>query len=195
MRMTSPQGTSPKIAFLVGDILACGPGEHGVLVYCDWHSEMNLIREELLSQGMRCFVYNGKMALCEREDCIRSFRSAVSYRELKCAAVARGAVEDTEFPPPCVLIIQSKSGSVGLNLQDSAARLYIMRPQYNPSIEYQSICRIHRRGQTRPVTVIQLVAVGTIDEVCFERQTAKLACISDVMNDDGMTRILRRGGV
>ncbi|KAG1666912.1 hypothetical protein FOA52_005972 [Chlamydomonas sp. UWO 241] len=183
MRVTSPHGTSPKVAFLVGDILACSPDENGVLVYCEWHSEMKLIREELLSQGVRCFEYNGKMALCERDDAVRSFRSAVAFHE-------RGA----EARPPCVMIIQSKSGSVGLNLQDSASRLYIMRPQYNPSVEYQSICHIHRRGQTRPVTVIQLVAVGTIDEVCFERQTAKLSCISQVMNDDEMTRILRNGG-
>jgi len=39
--------------------------------------------------------------------------------------------------------------------------------QWNPSVEYQAMDRIHRLGQHRPVTVIKIVIEDSIeDQVC-----------------------------
>ena len=51
-----------------------------------------------------------------------------------------------------VLIMQLKSGSEGLNLQQYNA-VFLVAPWWNPGVEAQAIARVHRLGQTRPVVV------------------------------------------
>jgi SNF2 family DNA or RNA helicase len=66
-----------------------------------------------------------------------------------------------------------------------------MRPQWKPSTERQAIGRLHRRGQTREVTVMRLVAAGTVDEVAIDRQKTKVRYVIETMRDGGeMGRIL-----
>jgi hypothetical protein len=43
----------------------------------------------------------------------------------------------------------------------------MLEPQWNPTVEEQAMARIHRIGQTRPVTAIRYVMEGSIEEVCF----------------------------
>ena len=78
---------------------------------------------------------------------------------------------------PCVLLAQVKCASCGLNLQ-CANRAYLTRPHWNPTVDRQAIGRLHRPGQLRPVEVIRLVAIGTVDDLCVRRQRRKLACIN-----------------
>ena len=46
-----------------------------------------------------------------------------------------------------------------------ASRAYIMEPQWNPMAEEQALDRIHRLGQTRPVTTIRYIMKDTWEEV------------------------------
>jgi len=50
----------------------------------------------------------------------------------------------------------------------AADRVYIVEPQWNPSVEEQAIGRAYRLGQCRPVTVIRFIMEGTIEEVSTE---------------------------
>ena len=47
----------------------------------------------------------------------------------------------------------------------AASRAYIMEPQWNPMAEEQALDRIHRLGQTRPVTTIRYIMKDTWEEV------------------------------
>lgn len=47
----------------------------------------------------------------------------------------------------------------------AATRAYLMEPQWNPTSEEQALARIHRIGQTKPVTTIRYLMKDTIEEV------------------------------
>ena len=40
-----------------------------------------------------------------------------------------------------------------------------MEPQWNPTVEEQALARVHRMGQTKPVTTIRFVMENTFEEV------------------------------
>ena len=47
----------------------------------------------------------------------------------------------------------------------AASRVYMMEPQWNPMLEEQALDRIHRIGQTKPVTTIRYIVKDSIEEV------------------------------
>ena len=76
-----------------------------------------------------------------------------------------------------VLVVQIDSGGVGVDLTRARYAVYFSLGFSLGSYE-QSLARIHRPGQTRPVTYIHLLAEGTVDE----KVMAALARRSDVVN-------------
>ena len=164
---------SSKVAFLASDIRACDDAH--IVVFCDWLEEMRVIAAELLSEeGMRVFEFHGGLSVQERDDVLSAFRHAA----------------DDGSSSKAVLLAQVRCAACGLNLQ-CASRAYMMRPQWNPAVERQAIGRLHRSGQRRPVvTVLRLVATGTVDETCLRRQRGKLKVITSVMRDGGRMRAM-----
>lgn len=74
---------------------------------------------------------------------------------------------------PDVLLLQSRAGGVGLNLQMFHAVL-LPSLDWNPCSEDQAVARVYRRGQThKEVPIIRYVVKQTIDERIMERQTKK----------------------
>lgn len=51
-----------------------------------------------------------------------------------------------------------------LNLA-TANRVYLVEPQWNPSVENQAIARAIRIGQEKPVQVIRYVVENTVEQV------------------------------
>jgi SWI/SNF-related matrix-associated actin-dependent regulator of chromatin subfamily A3 len=47
----------------------------------------------------------------------------------------------------------------------SASRAYIMEPQWNPALEEQALDRIHRIGQTQPVTTVRFIMEKSFEQV------------------------------
>ncbi|KAI0094363.1 SNF2 family N-terminal domain-containing protein [Irpex rosettiformis] len=83
------------------------------------------------------------------------------------------AMEALKHDPGCeVLLVSLKAGGVGLNLT-AAQRVYLMDPYWNPAVENQAVDRIHRLGQTRPVTTVKLVIEGSIEARLLEVQRKK----------------------
>ena len=62
-----------------------------------------------------------------------------------------------------MFLISLKAGGTGLNLT-AADYVIHMDPWWNPAVEDQASDRVHRIGQTRPVTVYRLVAKDTIED-------------------------------
>ena len=88
-------------------------------------------------------------------------------------------------PKITVFLISIKSGGVGLNLV-TASRAYLLEPYWNPAVEQQAIDRIHRLGQTKPVTTIRLIMKDSIEQNMQERQKYKTALAEKAMDDDGL---------
>jgi len=55
-----------------------------------------------------------------------------------------------------------------LNNLSIASRIYLLEPQWNPSVENQAIGRIFRLGQERPVNVVRYIMDKTIEDVSPE---------------------------
>ncbi|KAH9830730.1 SNF2 family N-terminal domain-containing protein [Rhodofomes roseus] len=81
-----------------------------------------------------------------------------------------------------VFLLSSKAGGVGLNLI-GASRLVLIDSDWNPSHDLQSMARIHRDGQKRPVFIYRFLTAGAIDEKIYQRQVTKLGLSDSLMGN------------
>ncbi|KAI0771634.1 SNF2 family N-terminal domain-containing protein [Trametes elegans] len=79
-----------------------------------------------------------------------------------------------------LFLLSSKAGGVGLNLI-GASRLCLIDSDWNPSHDLQSMARIHRDGQKRPVYIYRFLTTGSIDEKIYQRQVTKLGLSDSLM--------------
>lgn len=73
------------------------------------------------------------------------------------------------------------SAGVGLNLQAGGNIAVWLTVPYSPLAYFQANSRLHRTGQTKPVTVYRIVAKDTIDEAVLETQRRKSAAQAAMM--------------
>ncbi|KZV93796.1 hypothetical protein EXIGLDRAFT_612562 [Exidia glandulosa HHB12029] len=99
------------------------------------------------------------------------------------------AMDALKQNPACeVLLVSLRAGGVGLNLT-AATRCYLMDPYWNPAVENQAVDRIHRLGQTRPVTTIKLIIENTIEARLLEVQKKKTEIANMTLaHTGGMTK-------
>ncbi|KAH7348113.1 P-loop containing nucleoside triphosphate hydrolase protein, partial [Pyrenochaeta sp. MPI-SDFR-AT-0127] len=76
-----------------------------------------------------------------------------------------------------ILIMTTGTGAVGLNLA-TANRVFIVEPQWNPSVENQAIARALRLGQKQPVLVTRYVVDQTV-ELVGRRQNYQISDFAD----------------
>ncbi len=62
-------------------------------------------------------------------------------------------------------LLSTRAGGMGINLT-AADTVVLHDVDFNPQIDKQAEDRCHRIGQTRPVTVIRLVAENTVPCAC-----------------------------
>ncbi|KZT30723.1 hypothetical protein NEOLEDRAFT_1052949 [Neolentinus lepideus HHB14362 ss-1] len=121
------------------------------IVFSQWTSMLDKVEDALEAAGIRYERLDGTM---KRDDRTR-------------------AMEILKHDPGCeVLLVSLKAGGVGLNLT-AAQRVYLMDPYWNPAVENQAVDRIHRLGQTRPVTTVKLIIENTIEARLLEVQRKK----------------------
>ncbi|KAJ4353073.1 hypothetical protein N0V95_003668 [Ascochyta clinopodiicola] len=83
-------------------------------------------------------------------------------------------LEEFEKSPALhVLIMTTGTGAVGLNLA-IANRVFIVEPQWNPSVENQAIARALRLGQTQAVLVTRYVVESSVEQEMQKLQEEKL---------------------
>ena len=82
-----------------------------------------------------------------------------------------------------VLLMSLKAGSHGLNLT-CAQNVILMEPWWNPMPEQQAMDRVHRTGQTKPVTVVRLTVAQTIEQRIIEMQNEKWELADSVLGED-----------
>ena len=123
---------------------------------------LELVRE-LVAEGRRALVFSQFVELFTlwREDLDRE---KIAYEYLDGASTDREAIverfQDGEAP---LFLVSLKAGGAGLNLT-AADTVVHCDPWWNPAVEDQATGRAHRMGQGKAVTVVRLVAQGTIEE-------------------------------
>ena len=111
---------------------------HKYIIFCQFHDEMSLLREFLITEGLAAdehiLLYHGGLTQSER--------SAVLQR-------SKASDETT------VMLLQLQAGGVGLNLQEYD-RIVFMSPWWTSALMDQAIARAVRMGQTRVVKIYHL---------------------------------------
>jgi SNF2 family DNA or RNA helicase len=123
---------------------------------------LELVRE-LVAERRRALVFSQFVELFAlwRQDLDRE---KIAYEYLDGASTHREAiVERFQNGTAPLFLVSLKAGGAGLNLT-AADTVVHCDPWWNPAVEDQATDRAHRLGQARAVTVVRLVAMGTIEE-------------------------------
>ncbi|WP_019850374.1 DEAD/DEAH box helicase [Desulfitobacterium sp. PCE1] len=140
---------------LLGDILDSG---HRVLVFSQFTSMLDIIRDYLLSENIDYFYLSGSTKASERSQMAASFNKGQGR----------------------VFLISLKAGGTGLNLIGADTVIHF-DPWWNPAVEDQATDRAHRIGQKNSVQVIKLLTQGTIEEKVNALQAKKKKLIDSVI--------------
>lgn len=162
------QGDSGKMEQLLETVQDCLAAGKRILIFSQFASMLNLIRQTLAAQGRDLFYLDGHTPAQSRVEMCRRFNE--------------GEAE--------LFLISLKAGGTGLNLT-GADTVILYDLWWNPAVEEQAIGRAHRMGQKQVVQVIRLVTEGTIEEKILELQQRKKDLIAEVIEpgDRGSTTL------
>jgi superfamily II DNA or RNA helicase len=141
------------------------------------------IVRELVAEGRRALVFSQFVEL------LRLWRAdldaeGIAYEYLDGSTTDREAVVDRfQRGHSPLFLVSLKAGGSGLNLT-AADTVIHCDPWWNPAVEDQATDRAHRIGQERPVTVVRLVAKGTVEEKIGALKAAKRQ-LADVIIGSG----------
>jgi hypothetical protein len=166
--------TSPKVEELERILEQClTETEVKVVLFSEWERMLELARDRLRQMRIGYAWHTGSVPQQRRRAEIRVFKS----------------------DPECRVFLSTDSGGVGLNLQNASVVINCDLP-WNPARLEQRIARAWRKNQTRPVTVINLIAEDTIEHRMLGTLAAKRGLADGVLDRIGDLREvkLKRGG-
>lgn len=140
-------------------------------IYCTHNHEISMIRKELKKRGLRGTAIRG------------SVKPAV--RSKKIAKFQKGAYD--------FIILQVKIGSVGITITKSSLCIYYSNT-FNMRLRLQSEDRLHRIGQEKNVTYVDLIgtlASGamTVDRRIYTRLKEKKG-LADLVTGDALKKFI-----
>jgi non-specific serine/threonine protein kinase len=145
---------------------------HKVLFFSSFEKHLQLFRKVFEEAGYSYAWLTGDTPAPDRAKAVKRFQ---------------------EDPAVQAFFMTIKAGGVGLNLT-AADYVFVLDPWWNPAVEEQAIARAHRIGQTRPVTAVRFIAVGTIEEKIRVLQERKMALGKGLFGGaEGETPVLERG--
>ncbi len=160
-KLCEPRTTVPssKLARLVEIVEELRDEGHRTLIFSQFTSLLALAREALDDAGVSSLYLDGSTPERERRTLVDTFQA--------------GGHD--------AFLISLKAGGTGLNLT-AADNVVHLDPWWNPAVEDQASDRAHRLGQTRPVTIYKLVAMGTIEEKILAMQADKRALVAGILD-------------
>lgn len=139
---------------------------HRVLVFSQFVTMLELIRDELAARAIRHLTLTGQTE--NRQELVAQFQAA-------------------DGPP--VFLLSLKAAGSGLNLT-AASYVVLYDPWWNPAVEAQAIDRTHRIGQTAHVIAYRLLARDTVEEKIRALQKEKAALAAAVVQEESLAKVL-----
>ena len=133
--------------------------EGKVVIFSGWERMTRLIASELDARGILYSNLSGSVPSEKRKDLIDRFTDDPQVR----------------------VFLSTDAGATGLNLQSASFVVNLDLP-WNPAVLEQRIGRIFRLGQKRNIQVINLVAIGTIEEQMLSKLKFKTDLFDGVLN-------------
>ncbi|WP_080875038.1 SNF2 helicase associated domain-containing protein [Oceanobacillus timonensis] len=152
------QGESAKRKRLMDIVKDAKRSGKRMLIFSQFTQMLQRIGEELRIEDISYFYLDGQTPAEERLQICRSFNQGKND----------------------ICLISLKAGGTGLNLV-GADTVVLYDTWWNPAVEDQAIDRAHRIGQTEDVTVIRMLAEGTIEDKMYELQQKKRQLIGEMI--------------
>lgn len=152
------KGSSSKLDMLMDTIEELREGGHRALVFSQFTEHLALVRAALDKEKIAYQYLDGKTPAATRRKRVDAFQDGEGE----------------------LFLISLKAGGTGLNLT-TANYVIHLDPWWNPAVEDQASDRAHRIGQTRAVTIIRLVARGTIEEQILELHADKRNLVAGIL--------------
>ncbi|CBQ68225.1 related to RAD5-DNA helicase [Sporisorium reilianum SRZ2] len=160
--------SSTKVTALLDHLnaLRAAEGPFKGVIFSQFTSFLDLIEPVLTRYRFRFLRLDGSTPQKVREKLLVEFQSASSATET------------------LLFLISLKAGGVGLNLT-AANKIWLLDFWWNSSIENQAIDRIHRLGQTRPVSVFRYLVKDSIENRILLIQKRKDMLIRHALKQNG----------
>jgi len=159
--------SSPKLVELRALTETFAEEERKVVVFSQWRRMLDLahwaVSDVLKRAGQRAVFFTG------RESPQRRTQNIVDFHD----------------DPRTLILFATDAGGVGLNLQRAANCCVNLELPWNPAVLEQRIGRIHRLGQSRPISVYNLVSEQGIEARISDLVADKKALFSGLF--DGTT--------
>jgi hypothetical protein len=157
---------SAKLEALLERVEELAEEGHQVLVFSQFVQMLNIIRDRLVESKIGHLILTG--ATENRAELVDTFQSD---------------------PSKTVFLLSLKAAGFGLNLT-AASYAILYDPWWNPAAEAQAIDRIHRIGQTKPVTAYRLITAGSVEEKIRSLQHEKAALAAAVVQEESLNQVL-----
>ena len=162
----------PKLGELGKVLDECRENDAKVIIFSEWERMLELVRELCHRLGLGFAWHTGSVPQRRRRAEINAFKNDLN----------------------CRVFLSTDSGSTELNLQNASVVINCDLP-WNPAKVEQRIARAWRKHQTKPVTVINLVAEPTIESRMLDTLANKKALDDGVLDLKGdLKEIKLRGG-
>ena len=154
-------GPSAKREACVELIKSAIDGEHRTLVFSQFTTMLDLLKQDLDREHIPYFCITGETPKEKRTELVEEFN--------------RGDVP--------VFLISLRAGGTGLNLTGADVVIHY-DPWWNLAVQNQATDRAHRIGQQRKVTVYKLIMKGTVEEKILAMQEAKKKLAEDILGEE-----------
>ncbi len=155
------KGGSAKMEACMDLVRSAIEGEHRILLFSQFTSMLDLLKERLQEEQIRYFEITGSTPKKERLRLVTEFNEG-------------------DVP---LFLISLRAGGTGLNLTGADIVIHY-DPWWNAAAQNQATDRAHRIGQKKPVTVFKLLAKDSIEEKIQMLQEKKLNLADEIIGGE-----------